>query len=108
MSYVDTLYLEQLEILGWTKEQQWLTLITVCVCILFICLQPFILFLHYRHYTIVLTYVISSMVMMIILLFTAYYSQDSLLMKAGLKAIAVFGLCCIVYAIYRNKKYAHK
>lgn len=108
MSYMDTIYLEQLAILGWTKEQQWLVVFTICLCVLFFCLQPFILFLHYRHYTIVLTYVISSMVMMIILLFAAYIGQDSLLMKAGLKGMAIFGLCCIVYAVYRSIKYAHK
>lgn len=107
MFVLDDISIEQLFILGITDEYLFMLCSLIGIFILFLCLKPIILFLHYRHYTIVLTYIISSLLIFILLSLYMYITGDLFLIKFSLQCIAIFGGCIGLYMFYLHIKHTY-
>jgi len=108
MYILEDISLEQLSILGVTQEYQLLIGCILTLCLLYLLLRPMTLFLHYRHYNIVLSYVISSLLMFMLFTLFAVLKGNLDTIRIGLQGIAIFGVCHIIFMIYSKIKYTYR
>jgi hypothetical protein len=92
----------QLDILGFTKEYRLLFLFVCGLFILFFVIKPCMHFLGKQNYFAVLTYVVSTMMVINVSLVIALVQQEIWPIKIGLESVALYGLFYVLFLLYRK------
>lgn len=82
---------------------------------LIVCILLTILFVHFivkilvnmfnqQQFTILLTYLINSLLIIVLVLYVVYVLDDYILLKYGLKIVLIYGLCMTFYSLFSALK----
>ncbi|HLQ70287.1 MAG TPA: hypothetical protein VK142_00640 [Bacillota bacterium] len=95
--YMEWINMQKLAILGMQKEHIYTVSLTIGMCIAYFTIRPIILWLLIKNFYKLLTYVISSLFILVILLFLAHMEKGvggldfTLLIKYALLTLTMFG-----------------
>lgn len=98
---LDVINIEQLNILGFNEEYRYITFISVIIFIASFILKPIIIILSKKQYYFVLTYIITSLLFIVIALMTSYVKNELFLLKSIFQSIVLFGICFTIYILFR-------
>lgn len=105
MLYTEWINMQKLAILGVKKSHIYMVLFMICIIILYIMLRPIIQVLLHKNAYKLLTYIISSLVLLVILMLITIMKEEqgqggfTLLLKDALTTFTIFGMALIVINI---------
>src|SRR5699024_6632143 len=102
ISYIEWINMQKLAILGFKKEYVYFALFMLGILIVYVLLQPVIQWLLHKNSYKLLTYVISSLLTLVIVLFIAYKKGEgkevdfTVLIKNALLTLTMFGMGLLI------------
>lgn len=100
--YTEWINMQKLAILGVKEDHIYIALFMLGICIIYVMLQPIIQWLLHKNSYKLLTYVISSLLILVILLFIAFKNggdggvEFTILIKNALLTLTLFGIALFV------------
>lgn len=105
---LDRIQTVQLDILGISREYRLLVGIFICMIVITLIFFPLIKFLSSRYYVAVLTYLMTSFLMMGAIVFCAQILHEPYIIYLGLRVMVAFGFVYAVFLIYKRLKNAYR
>lgn len=104
----DIVNVAQLEVLGFKQEYRYIVFFVVSFVIVSMVLKPFITIISNLNYIYVLTYVISSLLLIVITSMIAYVDNNLVLLKTVFDSLVIFGILFVLYIVSKLFKKQRK
>lgn len=95
------IYVQQLDVLGFTVEYRQITLMIICLSIMFFVFKRIVDWFIRKERSIFLTYIISSLFLLVIVFLIAITKEELPIIKTSLKTLSLFGLMLITFSLYQ-------
>ncbi|MBO1003577.1 hypothetical protein ACFSKI_17330 [Pseudogracilibacillus auburnensis] len=91
----------QLEVLGFTKEYQYIVILFITIFFLSFIIKPIVMLVIHKQYFFVLTYTVSSLLLIIIAFIIAYFTNELIVIKTAFQVVILFGICFAIFIMYK-------
>src|SRR5690625_3100763 len=87
--------------LGFTRQYRLLTLLLLCLSVIFFLVKPFVKQMIKRNYIFLFTYILCSSIFLNVLFIASLHSFDHFIVYVGFRVLFIFGIVLAIYLLVK-------